>query len=112
MTFELDLDWVMLNQQRSFSLKVIVRTHRHTRMTDLSIWTTKAVGKSYIKLTKTPFTRYNPLLNQLNNQPVVKLAEQPAASCKQTFNRLSNRLFNRFGNRFYRVNGVSGWHML
>ena len=28
-------------------------------------------------------------------QPVVKPVEQPAASCKQTF----NRLFNRFDNR-------------
>ena len=40
-------------------------------------------------------------------QPVVKPVEQPAASCKQTFNRSSNRLFNRFDNRLYRVNGVS-----
>ena len=30
----------------------------------------------------------------------VKPVEQPAASCKQTFNRLSNRLFNRLCNRF------------
>jgi len=39
-------------------------------------------------------------------KPVEQLVEQPAASCKQTFNRLSNRLFNRFDNRLYRVNGV------
>jgi len=40
-------------------------------------------------------------------QPVVKPVEQPAASCKQTFNRLSNRLFDRFDNRLCRVNGLS-----
>jgi len=40
-------------------------------------------------------------------QPVVKPAEQPAATCKQTFNRLSNWLFNRFNNRLYRVNAIS-----
>ena len=40
-------------------------------------------------------------------RPLVKSVEQPAALCKQTFNRLLfNRLFNRFGNRLYRVNEV------
>jgi len=47
-------------------------------------------------------------------QPVVQPAttkrvqrvEQPLASCKQTFTRLSNQLNNRFENRLYRVNGV------
>jgi len=33
---------------------------------------------------------------------VWQLVEQPAASCKQTFNRLNNRI----DNRLYRVNGV------
>ena len=69
--------------------------------------------------------RYSQLFNQfdnwLNNRlyrvykhsrlfPVVGLTtavEQPAASCKQTFNQLSNRLFNRFNNRLYSVNGVT-----
>ena len=42
-------------------------------------------------------------------QPLVRLTtavEQPAASCKQTFNRLLKPLNNRFDNRLYRVNGV------
>jgi len=54
LTFELDRDNVEMNQrakylgQRSFSLKVIVRTqtHTHTRHpTYCSTWTTKVVGK-------------------------------------------------------------------
>ena len=42
-------------------------------------------------------------------QPVVQQVVKPAASCKHTFNRLSNRLFNRFDNRLCRVNddGIS-----
>jgi len=39
-------------------------------------------------------------------QLIVKSVEQPAASCKQTFIRLSNRLNNRFDDRLYRVNEV------
>ena len=48
-----------------------------------------------------PVYTTEPVLN-----PVEQLVEQPAALCKQTFNRLSNRLFNRFEKRLYRVNGV------
>jgi len=43
----------------------------------------------------TPFTRYNR----------VKPVEQPAASCKQTFNQLFNRL-RELVQRLYRANGV------
>jgi len=39
-------------------------------------------------------------------KPVVRSVGQPAASCIQTFNRLSNRLYNRFDSMLYRVNGV------
>jgi len=52
LTFEHDIDYVKMNQlakylgQRSFSLKVIARTHRHTHSwTNCSTWTTKVVGK-------------------------------------------------------------------
>ena len=52
-----------------------------------------------------------PVVKQPVVQPVVKQVEQRveqlAASCKQTFNRLSNLLFNRFDNRLYRVNRLS-----
>jgi len=47
------------------------------------------------------------LLNPVHTtQPVFKPVEQPAASYKQTFSRLSNRLFDRSDNRLYHVNGV------
>jgi len=50
LTFELDLDSVKLNRrakylsQRTFSSKVIVRTHTH--QTECSTWTTKVGGKN------------------------------------------------------------------
>jgi len=57
LTFELDLDSVKMNQRanwnlyyRSFSSKIIVRTHRHTHThrTDCCAWTTKVVGNTVI----------------------------------------------------------------
>jgi len=76
LTFELDLDSVKMNQhdddvvylgQRSFSSKVIVRTHRHTytHPTDCTTWTTiKVVDKIYDFPVITDIRGYNtPLEN-------------------------------------------------
>jgi len=62
--------------------------------------------------TQTPFTRYKRLSNRLFNRlcGLTTVVEQPAASCKQTFEPVAKpveRLNDRIDNRLYRVNGVS-----
>jgi len=55
LTFEPDLDSVKMNQQYkylgqfSYSLKAIVRTHRHIQPVNCPTWTTKVVGKNLFK---------------------------------------------------------------
>jgi len=73
---------------------------------------------------QTPFTRQTGLTTgwttgwivYTNIQPVVKSVVQPvwqSVGCLFTrCSRLSYRLYNRFNNRLYRVNGVSGGHIL
>jgi len=59
LTYELDLDRVMVNRrakylgQRSFYSTVIMRTHRHRQQSDCNTWTTKWSIASGVKLCAT-----------------------------------------------------------
>jgi len=106
-------------------------------MHNLCIWSKLCSSLNKVNDSYTPFTRYKNCqtgwttslttgwttgcIVYRNIQAVVKPVVQPlvrfdnrgwttAASCKQTFNRLSKRLNNRFDNRLYRVNGLLNRH--
>jgi len=97
LTYDLERGGVKLKQhtkyltRKSFSSKVIARTHRHTHRTDCSTWTTKVVGDKqspwlWLGTTNSQtFTRIyckrprSPLNNSVRNEPI--LANVNSRSC-------------------------------